>query len=74
MLSARLKTTTRQEARRRDRTDLTKKVDINATQVNAASYSNTTIEQTLKKQENHKKRRCNQRVMEVEGIYNIRSI
>ena len=41
--------------------------DINVTHVNAASYSNSTTEQTLRKQENRKKRSYNQRVMDVEG-------
>ena len=41
--------------------------DINVTHVNAASYRNLSQEQTLKNQENKKKREYNQRVMEVEG-------
>ena len=41
--------------------------DINVTHVNAASYRNLSQEQILKNQENKKKRKYNQRVMEVEG-------
>ena len=41
--------------------------DINVTHVNAASYRNVRLEQILKNQEDKKKRKYNQRVMEVEG-------
>ena len=41
--------------------------DINVTHINTASYSNSTTEQTIKKQKNRKKRSYNQREMEVEG-------
>ena len=39
--------------------------DINVTHMNAASYRNLSQEQILKNQENKKKRKYNQRVMEL---------